>query len=259
MDEFNLRDFIVKVNNNDNYIMNSYERYAPFIVLFLLIIIIVLTKNIIRNNIKLEKRLRWIFSFLAGGVISIYYISNWIILGIDINNLPLHLCYFCTILSIILALNKNKKIFNFILVCGFIGGLGSFISIDLSLSSSYFKYYKFIISHIAIIILPIYFIIIHNYKLKIKELLEVFIKLELIGIIIGIFNSYFRTNYFFVSFSSNFAAKGTILEDLGEGYKYFINLELTAILYFFIIFILLKVLEFKKINSHKILLENNNY
>ena len=171
MGEFNLRDFIIKVNKNDNYIMNSYERYAPFIILFLLIVILALTKNNIRNNIKLEKRVRYIFSFLIGSIIILYYISNWIVFGIDINNLPLHLCYFCTILSIILALNKNKKLFNFILVCGFIGGLGSFISIDLSLSSSYFKYYKFIISHIAIIILPIYFIIIHNYRLKVKELL----------------------------------------------------------------------------------------
>lgn len=259
MNEFNVRDFIVKVNNNDKYIMNICERFAPFIILFILIVSIVLTKNIISNNTKLEKRLRVIFSFLVGGVISFYYISNWIILGIHINNIPLHLCYFCTILSIILALNKNKKLFNFILVCGFIGGVGSFISIDLSLSSGYFKYYKFIISHIAIIILPIYFMIIYKYKLNVKELLEVFIELQVVGILMGIFNSYFKTNYFFVSFSSNFAAKGTVLESLGEGYRYFINLELVTILYFSIIFILIKTLKAREISSYDALLESNIY
>lgn len=261
MGDFNLRSFIVKVNNNDNYIMNSYERFAPFVILLIFIIIILLSKNTIINNSKLEKRIRYVFSFIIGGVISFYYLGNWIIFGIDINNLPFHLCYFCTILSIVLSLNKNKKIFNFILVCGFIGGLGSFIAIDLSLSSRYFKYYKFTVSHIAIIILPIYFSIIHNYKIKIKELLEVFIELEILAIIMGIFNSYFKTNYFFVSFNSNGAAKGTILENLGEGYKYFINLELVAIFYFFLIYIVLKILEVRKneISKYNILLENNNY
>ncbi len=31
-----VRDFIVNISDNDNYIMNAYERYAPFIILFLL-------------------------------------------------------------------------------------------------------------------------------------------------------------------------------------------------------------------------------
>lgn len=261
MSLYKLRDFIVNINNKDDYIMNNYERYAPFIILFLFTIIILLSKNIIKNNFKLEKRIRLIFSFIIGGIISFYYIGNWIILGIDINNLPFHLCYFSTILSIILSLNKNKRLFNFILVCGVIGGLSSFISIDLSLSSSYFKYYKFTLSHIAIIISPIYFIIIHNYQLRVRELLEVFIELQILAIIMGVFNNFFKTNYFFVSFTSNFAAKGTVLENLGEGYKYFINLEITAICYFIIVFIILKLVEFRKIskNKYSLILENNSY
>ena len=242
-----VRNFIVNINSNNYYTMNIYERYAPFIILFLLFLAILILKDFIRSNSKLGKNIRLVFSFITGITISFYYIGNWLILGIDINNLPFHLCYICTILSIILALNKNKKIFNFLLVCSVIGGLSSFIAIDLSLSSSYFKYYKFTISHIAIIILPIYFIVIHNYKLKIKELFWVFIQMEILSIGFGVFNSYFKTNYFFVSFTDNFAAQGTILEGLGNGYKYFINLQILGIIYFFIIFILLKVLEFRKL------------
>ena len=163
MNWIKIRNFIVNISDNDDYIMNNYERYAPFIILFLLFSTILISKDFIRNNSKIEKNIRLVFSFITGITISFYYIGNWLILGIDINNLPFHLCYICTILSIILALNKNKKIFNFLLVCGVIGGLSSFIAMDLSLSSSYFKYYKFTLSHIAIIILPIYFIVIHNY------------------------------------------------------------------------------------------------
>lgn len=246
MSWYDIKDFIVNINKTNNYNMNVYERYAPFIILIVFIIIILFTKNIIISNHILEKRIRYIFSYITGGVIVFYYLGNWIILGIDINNLPFHLCYFCAMLSIVLSLNKNKKIFNFILVCGVTGGISSFISIDLSLSSSSFKYYKFTISHIAIVILPIYFIIIYRYKLKIKELIEVFIELEILGVIMGVFNSYFKTNYFFVSFFNNFAAKDTILENLGDGYKYFINLQLIVIIYFFLIFIFLKIIELIK-------------
>lgn len=246
MSWYDIKDFIVNINKTNNYNMNVYERYAPFIILIVFIIIILFTKNIIISNHILEKRIRYIFSYITGGVIVFYYLGNWIILGIDINNLPFHLCYFCAMLAIVLSLNKNKKIFNFILVCGVTGGISSFISIDLSLSSSSFKYYKFTISHIAIVILPIYFIIIYRYKLKIKELIEVFIELEILGVIMGVFNSYFKTNYFFVSFFNNFAAKDTILENLGDGYKYFINLQLIVIIYFFLIFIFLKIIELIK-------------
>lgn len=246
MSWYDIKDFIVNINKTNNYNMNVYERYSPFIILIVFIIIILFTKNIIISNHILEKRIRYIFSYITGGVIVFYYLGNWIILGIDINNLPFHLCYFCAMLAIVLSLNKNKKIFNFILVCGVTGGISSFISIDLSLSSSSFKYYKFTISHIAIVILPIYFIIIYRYKLKIKELIEVFIELEILGVIMGVFNSYFKTNYFFVSFFNNFAAKDTILENLGDGYKYFINLQLIVIIYFFLIFIFLKIIELIK-------------
>ena len=252
MNWIKIRNFIVNISDNDNYIMNNYERYAPFIILFLLFSTILISKDFIRYNSKLEKNIRLAFSIITGITISFYYIGNWLILGVDINNLPFHLCYLCTILSIILALNKNKKIFNFLLVCGVIGGLSSFISIDLSLSSSYFKYYKFTLSHIAIIILPIYFIVIHNYKLKIKELLEVFIQMEILSIGFGIFNSYFKTNYFFVSFTDNFAAQGTILDELGNGYKYFINLQIVGLIYFFTIFIILKIIEVRQVYQKRL-------
>lgn len=255
MDLVKVRNFIVNISDNKTYTMNIYERYAPFIILFLLFSLILILKDFIRYNSKLEKNIRLVFSFITAITISFYYIGNWLILGIDINNLPFHLCYICTILSIILALNKNKKIFNFLLVCGVIGGLSSFIAIDLSLSSSYFKYYQFTLGHIAIIILPIYFIVIHNYKLQIKELLEVFIQLEILSIGVGIFNTYFKTNYFFVSFKSNFAAKGTVLEGLGEGYKYFINLQIVGIIYFLIIFLILKILEFRREKVNNVFIE----
>lgn len=256
-----LRNFIINTNNDYKYTMNIYERYAPFIILAIFITIIILNKDRIRSNKKIDTKIRVIFSFVILAITSFYYIGNWIVLGINVNNLPFHLCYLCTILSIILSINKNKKIFNFILVCGIIGGVSSFISIDLSLSSKYFKYYQFLLSHIAIIILPIYFRVIYKYKLNISELIKVFVQLEMLGLVMGIFNENFKTNYFFVSFTSNLAARGTILESLGNGYSYFINLEIVTICYFIILFITLKLIEIRSIRKYKynLLIDNNTY
>ena len=63
----------------------------------------------------------------------------------------------------------------------------------------------------------------------------------------GIINYYFGSNYFFVSFTSNIAAKGTILEALGNGYDYFINLEILSVIYLF--FCLLINNSFKKMDK----------
>jgi len=60
-----------------------------------------------------------------------------------------------------------------------------------------------------------------------------FIYLQGLGLLMGIVNYYFGSNYFFVSFTSNIAAKGTILEGLGNGYDYFIKLEVLSVIYVF--------------------------
>lgn len=65
----------------------------------------------------------------------------------------------------------------------------------------------------------------------------------------GVFNHMFNTDYFFVTFNSNIAAKGTILEDIGSGYNYFINLELLSLIYMGMIYIIVKFVN-KKLNRN---------
>lgn len=79
------------------------------------------------------------------------------------------------------------------------------------------------------------------------------------GIIIGIFNHKFNTNYFFILFNSNLAAKGTILEVLGEGYNYFINLEVLVTIYTIAIYILARIFNKKMKNIYEYLENKYNF
>lgn len=73
------------------------------------------------------------------------------------------------------------------------------------------------------------FFIIYKYNVSIKDTISVILTTEILGLILGIFNEYFNTTYMFVSFSSNQAAKDSILYYIGDGYMYFLNLQIIFI------------------------------
>lgn len=208
-----------------NYKITLLERIIPIFILILLIIALYLNKNKIRNNKLLDKRFRYYCGIISLIFLSIYYILEWSTNGITVFNLPLHICFVSNILCIILCFNKNKKIFNFVVFTGILGGLSSLLAPDLGLSFKYFRYYQFMICHISIIIIPVYFMFIYKYSVTIKDTFKIIIITEILGLSLGIFNEIYNTNYMFVRFTSNEAAKGSILSYIGEGSSYFINLQ----------------------------------
>lgn len=244
-----MKNFFIFKRPYDIYKMNTFEQIIPLIIMAIIITLLLLYREKIRKNSKVEKIIRYTLTVVSTIFFISYYLANWIITGIELDNLPLHLCYISNVLCIILGINKNKKIYNFTLCYGLIGGIGSLLSMDTSLSSRYFKYYQFMVSHISIIVIPLYFLIIHKYFLNEKEVIRVYITLQIIGITMGVFNHMFNTDYFFVTFNSNIAAKGTILEDIGSGYNYFINLELLSLIYMGMIYIIVKFVN-KKLNRN---------
>lgn len=241
-----MKDFIIYDRGENLYRMSFLEKNIPILILFIILALIYFFRKHIRENIKLEKSIRLTMLFINAFVTISYHIGRWIYIGVRTDNIPLHLCYICNIFSIIMLINKNEKIHKFLLFAGIIGGISSLISVDVTLSSNYLKYYYFMIAHISIIIVPIYFSIVHKYKLTTKNIITSFLYVQALGILMGIINYFFKSNYFFVSFNSNIAAKGTILEELGNGYDYFINLEKLAFYYFLLWIGIFKISQYTK-------------
>ncbi len=253
-------------NIDVNYEITLIEKIIPIFILIVLIITLYINRDKVRNNKLLDKKIRYYCGIISLIFLSIYYILEWCSNGITVFNLPLHICFISNILCIILCFNKNKKIFNFVvftgilgglssllapeldlsfkyfryyqfMIChisiiiipiyfmffvvftGILGGLSSLLAPELDLSFKYFRYYQFMICHISIIIIPIYFMFIYKYSITIKDTLKVIFITEILGLSLGVFNEIYNTNYMFVSFTSNEAAKGSILSYVGDTLK----------------------------------------
>lgn len=227
-------------NLDVNYEITFFEKIIPTFFLILVIIVLYLIQDKIRNNNLLDKKLRYSCGVISLTFLALYYILEWSSNGVTVYNLPLHICFISNILCIILCFNKNKKIFNFVVFTGILGGLSSILAPELDLSFKYFRYYQFMICHLSIIVIPIYFIFVYKYTVNIKTTLKVIFITEILGVSLGIFNEIYKTNYMFVSFTSNQAAKDSILSYIGEGYCYFINLQILFLVTMLLWYLILK-------------------
>ncbi|MGX4600351.1 TMEM164-related integral membrane acyltransferase [Faecalimicrobium sp. JNUCC 81] len=210
--------------------------------LFIAIIIILIFT--FRNKLSLGSKADKIVRFILFILLLTFYVSNYILLwtqsSIKISNLPLQLCPISALLCILLLINKNKRIFNFVIFTGVLGGIGSVLSPDVSCSFIYYRYYQFMGMHMLIAIVPIYYAIVYKYLPNKKEAIETFVAVHILAVFMGIFNTIFKTDYMYVSFTKNIGPRGTILAALGEGYMYFITFEVFVAVLFIIWFYVVK-------------------
>lgn len=245
------------LDSNLNYKLSTLEKVLPIFLLLFLVFLLIKFKNKIMSNKKLDLYIRYGLATVSICFLSLFYILKWNYSGFNPDTIPLHICFISNILCIILCFNKSKKLFNFLFFIGILGGLASLLFPDLSLSYEYFRYYQFYICHISIILIPLYFYIVYNYKPKFIDCIKSFLILNIIGIPIGTFNEIYKTNYMFISFTSNFAAKGTILENLISGNNYILYLNiivfLALIFWYLVILIVSKSKSFFSLLNHIIL------
>ncbi len=233
--------------------ISTLEKIIPIIITIVLIITIFILKRFIIKKSTIDKYLRLVLSAISSLFLLVYYYLLWISQGINAHTLPLHLCFISNILAIILCIYPYKKICIFVLFTGVLGGSSSLIFPDLQLSSNYFRYYQFMVCHISIIIIPIYISLVYNFKTKLTDVLKSFIVLNVFGIPIGIFNEFYKTNYMFISFTSSFAANGSIFIDIIGRKHYFILLELfifSIMLIMYLVIFLFRVIK-SLLNSKK--------
>lgn len=219
----------------------------PLLFIAIIIILIFTFRNKLRLDSKTDKIVRSILFIL----LLTFYVSNYILLwtqsSIKISNLPLQLCPISALLCILLLINKNKKIFNFVIFTGVLGGIGSVLSPDVSCSFIYYRYYQFMGMHMLIAIVPIYYAIVYKYLPNKKEAIEIFVAVHILAVFMGIFNTIFNTDYMYISFTKNIGPRGTILASFGEGYMYIITFEVFVAVLFIIWFYVVRFIFRKNI------------
>lgn len=221
---------------NFNHKMTILEIWIPMLVMAIIIGLIFVFRNKLSLVSKADKIVRFVlFTFLFT-----FYISNYILLwtqsSLKVSNLPFQLCPISALLCTLLLISNSKKIFNFVIFTGVLGGIGSVLSPDISCSFMYYRYYQFMGMHMLIAIVPIYYAIVYKYLPNKKEAIETFVAVHILAVFMGIFNTIFSTDYMYVSFTKNIGPRGTILQYLGDGYMYLITFEVFVAILFVVWF-----------------------
>ena len=226
----NLREFFIHEVNSDFEISPYSFQNIVFVMIAIISIILVLLFAKKIRKLKCEKKIKVSFAFLLIILEVSYHIHN-IINGFV--SVPLHISSFSVILSIIILLTDNEKIFNVLFFFGVLGGITAFIMPDMVHYTYYhYRFYNFVLIHIGIMIIPLYYYKAYNFEVKLKSMYRIYLFLLVIAPIIMYANFLLDKNYMFIG------QKPDIIADYLPDWPYFI------IVYLIIIFIIFHMLYF---------------
>ena len=170
--------FSYDYNPDLKFDMFTSMHLVMFIMFIAVMVIFFLVKDKVFNS-KYEKHIRYslaAFLLLNEILLVIFEIRAGEIF------LPLHLCSISYLLTIVLLITNNEKIFVFVFFTGIIGGIVSFAIPEFG-NGGYdrFRFYEFIIAHSAIIYVPIYYLTNYKYKIDIRRFIDIVIVTNVLG------------------------------------------------------------------------------
>jgi hypothetical integral membrane protein (TIGR02206 family) len=150
------------------------------------------------------------------------------------HSLPLQICSMAVILAIIalVTLNKNMIIITFFV--GFIPAGLTIITPELTFDYPHYRFWHFFLHHIILSWVSLYLVLVYKVKITFKTTLAAFGALLLYALVIGAFiNPMFGGNYLFLSESPE---NETLINFLGSGIIYIVNLVIVGFAVFIISF-----------------------
>ena len=196
------------MNSNDFYIneetgssalliFSNLWKISFGITLFVIIAIILAGYFLPSNNHKI------VFSKIIGYLLFLRFaFHHGYDVGIGIwnieHNLPFHLCGITSILSIIVMIKYNQKIFEFLALLGIPSAIHSLLTPEFISGHEGYLFYDYYISHGSILFVPLFLSIVFKHKIRIGSWKIVFIKGLWIAAIVGLINAFLKTNYLYL-------------------------------------------------------------
>ena len=178
---------IIEIIQNPHYIIdfNSYEGLRNISITgIVFVLILILGKNLSKSKNLLIIKIISLIALCQTGYDNINDIinNNWKLE----EDLPLHLCSFSNLIVIsMLFFKPNKKVFEFLFYCGFLGGLVSILTPQLNYyDGGWFMYISYYVSHSIIMLVPLYMFYNLEYKLSKYSWLKTFGILNILMIFI---------------------------------------------------------------------------
>lgn len=214
-----------KYNDYANINLSLFDRLYPFI---LIVIIVAIYFYIMKyHHLEIYKIKKFILVILCISFFS-YHILHYIQCGISINILPLELCSLSQILCMIILIYDNKSLVFFLESISLPAAFMALISPATGGTFFTLQYQLFIINHVLIIIISLYYIFIEKEVPNIVQVLRSMLNFFILIILISVFNYIFGTSYMFISFKQNPLNFG-IIGSMGHSKIYLLYLGLLTI------------------------------
>jgi hypothetical integral membrane protein (TIGR02206 family) len=189
----------------------------------------------IKENTRLETVFRISLAILLlGGEISLQYwyviTGSWKIEY----GLPLQLCDFSILMSVMMLLLRSYGIFEIVYFTGVGGALVAIITPELWLGFPHFRFYHFFISHAAIILASLFMVFVDEFRPRLISIGKMLIFLNVFGVFVFIVNYFIDANYMFISKPTY---NNTFLNHLGPYPWYLFSLEGIALIIAYLLYL----------------------
>lgn len=188
----------------DEIITIPYKLFGKthiFLMLFLVISLIIIYINRKKITALKPKTKRTVTLSIAITLLLnmvVLYTSSFYYGIFDIQTmLPLHLCYISNYLYIFSVIFQKEKLYPYAYFLCFLGPLVAIILFDVPSVWESYNFYLYVISHHVFLIGGFLTYFMYPKEINKKHIINLFITLNILYILINIFNHIFNTNYFF--------------------------------------------------------------
>ena len=219
--------------------MNTFELFGlqHFLVILISLLVAILLPWFVKNRLKLtwEYPIRLILALSTW----INEISMWTYRVMDgtytfQEHLPLHLCGFSIILSPIMLMKKNQKIYDLVYFWGLGGAIQALLTPTIEHGFPTFLFFQFFYGHGMIILSVVYATVVLGMRPTFSAMIKTsFITLGLL-VRIGIVNWMIGSNYFFISGKPE---TPTLLDFMGPWPFYLVPLTVVGFIVFWLVYL----------------------
>ena len=147
-------------------------------------------------------------------------------------SLPLHLCGLAVVLSAVMLVNNNYRLFELNYFWGLGGAVQALLTPDIgAYGFPHFRFFQFFISHGLIILASLYMVFVAGYRPTHKSIWRTFIVTNIYMVFIAGFNWLTNGNYLFICHKP---VDGSLIDFMGPWPWYILSLEVVAVLSFYI-------------------------
>jgi len=233
-----------------NFVDLSLMEYVlPFVVLGFLLFLLIYYKDVLRNDIVLQKRIRYGAGVLLTVLYGSHFILRFALYRFDTIILPFQLCSISMFFAIILIFTKQRHIYAFVLYTGVIGGLISLFTPIMGYNSEFYRYYQFYGAHILLILTPLYFLIIEEYYPTKRDTIVAFGILQTLAIFMGFVNYFMNTDFMFIFVDPAKIEKFPAIDNFGGIPWYLVLVEITGIVAFYLFYKVTNFIQHKHLNE----------